>query len=109
MVLMKIKRLTIIVFFDCPNRMSELYNMRVSNYLLLIALLTLGLQSCRSEYEERLEEAREIRDRLTLVENRYYMAPSIELREEIQSLEKEIQTLAKVSGDEEQFLAEIKL
>lgn len=89
--------------------MSELYAMRVSNYLSLIALLAIGLQSCRSEYEERLEEAREIRDRLTLVENRYYMAPSIELREEIQSLEKEIQTLAKVSGDEEQFLAEIKL
>ena len=83
--------------------------MKFSTLLAIITLSSTALfTSCRSEYDERLEEAKELRNRLTLVENRYYMAPSEDLKEEMQSLEHEIRTLAKVSGNEEMFLSEIQ-
>ncbi len=105
---MNITRFTIIEIFETQTALSELCNMKF-HYLLLIALLGFTLSSCRSEYEQRLEEAKDLRDRLTLVESQYYIYPSPDLHNEIIALEKEIKNLAKISGDEDLFLAEINL
>lgn len=105
---MNITRFRIIELFETQKLLSEICDMKF-HYLLLIGFLVFSLSSCQSEYEQRLEEAKDLRDHLTLVENQYYLFPSPELRGEIIALEKEIKNLAKISGDEELFLAEINL
>lgn len=74
---------------------------------LLLFFCFLGT-SCTSEYEERLEEAKVLRDRLLLVEESNFLSPNAKLITEMHKIENEIQFLAKVSGNEEMFLLEIK-
>lgn len=73
--------------------------------LLFVCLLS---SSCTSEYDERLEEAKILRDRLLLVEESNFISPNRKLINEMHQLETEIHYLAKVSGNEEMFLQEIK-
>jgi hypothetical protein len=77
--------------------------------LLLVSLLLilLSLSSCKSEYEERLEQARELRARLSLVESTNLMNEKSDLSSEVELLHQEIQFLAKVSGNEKLFLEEV--
>lgn len=70
-------------------------------------LVILSLSSCKSEYEERLEEARELKERISLVEENISMDDQYDLPNEIQVLQEEIQFLAKVSGNEKLFLKEV--
>ena len=74
-----------------------------------ISLLLLGLllASCESEYEERLEEARELKEKMTMVEASNTLLPRERLINEIENLEEEIFFLAKVSGNEDLFLSEV--
>jgi len=72
-----------------------------------ILLVILSLSSCKSEYEERLEEARELKARMTLVEANLSIYEQYNLPNEIESLQEEIEFLAKVSGNEKLFLQEI--
>lgn len=76
--------------------------------LSLVSLLVLlSLSSCKSEYEERLEEALELKERISVVEANISMREQSNLSGEIELLEEEIQFLAKVSGNEKLFLKEV--
>ena len=76
--------------------------------LTLVSLLVLlSLPSCESEYEQRLEEARKLKDRITLVEANSEIYEQYDLFNEKQLIEEEIRFLAKVSGNEKLFMKEI--
>ncbi|MFT5858591.1 MAG: hypothetical protein ACI865_000679 [Flavobacteriaceae bacterium] len=77
--------------------------------LIIVSFLLLGLllTSCKSEYEERLEEAKELKVRITMVEASNSLLPRQNLVNEIEILEEEIFFLAKVSGNEQLFLDEL--
>lgn len=73
-----------------------------------LLLFTCLLGSCTSEYEERLEEAKVLRERFLLVEESNFLSPNMELVNEMKKIESEIEFLAKVSGNEEMFFIDIK-
>lgn len=75
--------------------------------LVSLLLVLLPLSSCKSEYEERLEEARELKARMSLVEANLSIYEQYGLPNEIAELQQEIEFLAKVSGNEKLFLQEI--
>ncbi|MCJ8289820.1 MAG: hypothetical protein HRT58_09170 [Crocinitomicaceae bacterium] len=76
--------------------------------LFLVSLLViLSLTSCKSEYEERLEQARALKVRLSLVQSNISMNEQSNLSSEVDLLHEEIQFLAKVSGNEKLFLKEV--
>ncbi len=85
--------------------MYFLCSMKLTSVSILLVLLSLS--SCKSEYEERLEEARELKARMTLVEENLSIYEQYDLPNEIESLQEEIEFLAKVSGNEKLFLQEI--
>lgn len=76
-------------------------------FSLVSLLVLLSLSSCKSEYEERLEEARELKERMALVEANSSIYEEYDLTNEKELLEEEIRFLAKVSGNEKLFLQEI--
>ncbi|MFT5777546.1 MAG: hypothetical protein ACI837_000482 [Crocinitomicaceae bacterium] len=76
----------------------------ISVSLLLLILL---LASCKSEYEERLEQGRELKEKMTMVQASNTLLPRERLIDEIENLEQEIFFLAKVSGNEDLFLTEV--
>lgn len=81
--------------------------MRLFGAVLLLFSCLLAA-SCTSEYEERLEEAKVLRERFLIVEESNFLTPSGELTVEMEQIESEIQFLAKISGNEELFLHEIR-
>lgn len=76
-------------------------------FYLVSLLLTISLVSCKSEYEERLEQARELKERMLFVEANIDMGNTKNLTNELQLLHEEIQFLAKVSGNEKLFMKEV--
>lgn len=70
--------------------------------------MSISLVSCKSEYEERLQEARELQEQYLLVEETNMMSPREELIEEMHSIEREIEYLARVSGNESLFYKELE-
>ncbi|MDG1428075.1 MAG: hypothetical protein P8P87_04250 [Crocinitomicaceae bacterium] len=82
-----------------------LFNLKLITVSLL--LLSLLFTSCKSEYEERLEEVKELKEKITMVEASNSLLPKERLINEIENLEDEISFLAKVSGNEKLFLAEV--
>ena len=85
--------------------LSLLCDMRLIGIALV--LFTCLLASCTSEYQERLEEAKALRERFLMVEESNFLSPSGELMDEMHKIESEIEFLAKISGNEEMFLREI--
>lgn len=85
--------------------MSLLCNMKI----LALLLLTFSglLVSCTSEYEERLEEARKLRERYLMVEESNMISPNDELLREMDKIQMEIGYLAKVSGNEDMFFRDL--
>lgn len=79
---------------------------RLTALLLLIVSIVL-LNSCQSEYQERLEEAKLLHERLLLIEETNFVAPNEDLITEMKDLREEIHFLAKVSGNEELFLDQV--
>lgn len=76
--------------------------------LSLVSLLVLlSLSSCKSEYEERLEEALELKERMSLVDANSSIYEEYDLYNEKKVLDDQIRFLAKVSGNEKLFLEEI--
>ncbi len=75
--------------------------------LISLLLLALSLSACKSEYHERLDEAKELRKKMSMVEASNDLLPRKQLIEELRSMKEEINFLAKVSGNEELFLKEI--
>ena len=70
-------------------------------------LLMITLFSCKSEYEERLEQARALKQRMQRVESNLSADNAKNLSNELQLLQDEIQFLAKVSGNEKLFMQEV--
>lgn len=70
-------------------------------------LVSLSLSSCKSEYEERLEQARVLKERMSIVEANSSIREQSNLTSEMRNLEQEILFLAKVSGNEKLFLKEV--
>jgi glycine cleavage system protein P-like pyridoxal-binding family len=79
--------------------------MRLTAIALLLFSFSLG--SCTSEYEERLEEAIELKERFLIVEESHFISPNEHLETEMKKIEREIQLLAKVSGNEELFMKQL--
>ena len=77
--------------------------LRVLLSLMLVVIFT----SCTSEYDECLEEAKELRQRYLMVEETNMVSPNEELLKELQKIESEIDYLAKVSGNEQLFFREL--
>ena len=74
--------------------------------LLLLAIAGMNA-SCTSEYEERLSQGLNLKERLAIVEQSYSMFSNDRLSSEIEEIRNEINLLAKVSGNEELFLQQV--
>lgn len=74
---------------------------------LLLLLLLVLFTSCKSEYEERLEQAKDLKEKILVIEESNFLNPNAELIQEINEMEARIRFLAKVSGNEEVFLSEL--
>ena len=74
---------------------------------LVLLLVLVGFTSCTSEYEERLAEGQDLLSRLELVEGSGDYRINNQLEVEIREIKNEISFLAKVSGNEDLFLATI--
>ena len=72
-----------------------------------VLLLSVCLVSCKSEYQERLEQAKELKEKMVMVQASNDLLPRKSLIQEIETLQEEIYFLAKVSGNEELFLKEV--
>lgn len=92
------------IYFVGTKEMSFLCIMKFS---LVSLLVLLSLSSCKSEYEQRLEQARKLKERMSLVEANISMNERTDLSNEIELLHEEIEFLAKVSGNEKLFLKEV--
>lgn len=75
--------------------------------LLLCVIGGFFLVSCESEYEERLEEGRHLKNRLVLLEHKARIYEGTNFEAEKEEIEKQILLLSKVSGNEELFLSEV--
>lgn len=76
--------------------------------LLLLAIASFFvLSSCTSEYEERMAEAKQLKSKLALIEETNFLAPSDALNQEIETLNERIDFLAKLSGNESLFKAQL--
>jgi len=78
--------------------------------LLLFVMLAMSVTfvSCKSEYEERLQEAKRLQKRYLLVEESNMMDPKEELIQELQEIQSEIEYLARVSGNEYMFFKDLQ-
>ena len=92
------------IYFVSTVQMSFLCGMKLS---LVSLLVILSLSSCKSEYEERLEQARALKERMSLVEENISIYEKYDLFNEKELLQDEIQFLAKVSGNEKLFMKEV--
>ena len=78
--------------------------MRIVVGLIVIVVI---LTSCKSEYEERLIEAKNLKLEMELLKNNQQLIFDDRFAEEIEDLKNKINILAKVSGDESLFLREV--
>lgn len=74
---------------------------------LLLTFLSILLFSCKSEYEERLAQAKVVRVKIEKIQSMDEFGINIALQEEINDLRDEIIFLSKVSGNENKFLEEL--
>lgn len=74
---------------------------------LLLTFLSILLFSCKSEYEERLAQAKVVRVKIEKIQSMDEFGIDIALQEEINDLRDEIIFLSKVSGNENKFLEEL--
>jgi hypothetical protein len=103
---MIINRFSIIIFFVRAVKLSLLCNMKLR--LITILLVFIGsLTSCKSEYEERLAQGRQLKERLATVQESYSLSATDRFDTEITEITNEINFLAKVSGHEQLFLEEL--
>ena len=76
--------------------------------LLSFILISFLFTSCTSEYEERLEEGKGLLQRMEFINNSQNQLSDDTIKEEMSSINNELSILAKVSGNEELFLAQLK-
>ena len=64
--------------------------------------------SCKSEYEERLQEAKVLQQRYLVVEESNMLEPKAELYSELEDIRSEIEYLARLSGNEHMFFKDLE-
>ena len=62
---------------------------------------------CKSEYQERLEEARKLKEKILVIEESNFISPNPTMLGEIAQIQERIKFLAKVSGNEVVFMHEL--
>jgi hypothetical protein len=72
-----------------------------------LLLMSLGFQSCQSEYAERMKKAIELKRKHTELRNILNQSEKPTLKTLLSELEREISIQAKISGNEEMFLKEL--
>jgi hypothetical protein len=75
--------------------------------ILSLFLLSLGIQSCQSEYSERMKKAIALKRKHTELRNILLQTENASIKTLISDLEKEITVQAKISGNEEKFLKDL--
>lgn len=78
-----------------------------SRILLVIIAAGFGLQSCQSEYGERMDKALKLKREYEKVQSDMYGSKNPSLKIQLSEIEKEIQFHAVLSGNEPLFLKEI--
>ncbi len=78
-----------------------------SSILLLSLFVAFGLQSCQSEYSERMSKAMRLKAEYQKVRNSMYHSENPVLQFQLSKIEKEIRFQATLSGNERHFLHEI--
>ncbi len=78
--------------------------------LLLLTIIFSGLflSSCTSEYEERLEEGKELIQRIEFIKQRQSSFTDEMIQEELMSINNELSILARLSGNEELYLSQLR-
>lgn len=74
---------------------------------ILLGILSLALFSCKSEYEERLDQAQALKIKIEHLEKMNEETNTVWYEDELDELHKEIAFLSKVSGNEQKFLEEL--
>ncbi|MBI2257836.1 MAG: hypothetical protein HYU67_02945 [Flavobacteriia bacterium] len=72
-----------------------------------LALITLGIQSCQSEYSERMKKAIELKKKHNELRNILNQSDNQSIKALMVDIEKEINYQAIVSGNENLFLKEL--
>lgn len=80
----------------------------ITKPLLHIIIICLSCVSCTSEYEERLEKARVLKSKMLKIQDEYERL-GISANQEIEEIETEIHFHARVSGNEDLFLKELRI
>jgi hypothetical protein len=75
--------------------------------ILLLSFIVVGLESCQSEYAERMENAIALKRKYMEVKDVMNESNNINLIKTLEDIENEINFHAKVSGNEELFLKEV--
>lgn len=78
-----------------------------SSILLLSLFVALGLQSCQSEYGERMSKAMRLKAEYQKVRSTMDHSENPVLQFQLSKIEKEIRFQATLSGNESHFLQEI--
>lgn len=76
--------------------------------LSIIVLIGFCFTSCTSEYEERLEEGKKLILRLDFLKESQSQLSDELIKDELTTINNEITVLAKLSGNEELFLVQLK-
>ncbi|MES2590124.1 MAG: hypothetical protein V4622_14180 [Bacteroidota bacterium] len=69
--------------------------------------MSLGFQSCQSEYSERMLKALELKQKYMEVKDIILESNNTNLKPMLVEIEREIKIQAQISGNEELFLAEV--
>lgn len=75
--------------------------------ILTLTILIFSFSSCTSEYEECLEEGKNLKERLMDLENNDLMISNDYSNVEAKEIYNEIHLLARVSGNEDLFIKEV--
>ena len=86
--------------------LSLLCNMKSLIFITAI-FIGLGVQSCQSEYSERMAKAIELKKKHTEIQNILSESKNPGLKAALNDIEKEIRIQAAISGNEELFLKEL--
>jgi len=75
--------------------------------ILSVFLIGIGLQSCQSEYSERMAKAIELKRKHSAVKEMMVDSNNESLKSALNEIENEIRLQAKISGNEDLFMKEV--
>jgi len=93
--------------FFLSNFLSLLCSM-ITKPLVQFIVISLLFASCKSEYEERFQKAKQLKYRLMKIKTEYERL-GISANQEIEEIKTEIHFHARVSGNQDLFLRELHI